>query len=348
MINRLVLATVLVGVSLLTLGIGSGSARQDGGLVLFQNNPILAVGVADDWDSGYVAAGDVLFYDGLYHMFYQGSTKAFIDPISIGHATSPDGYIWTKDEANPVLVPGQADAMNPYASLIVNTVLVEDGVWTMYFTVHPATGTFNSSQVRRAVAESPGGPWVVEPNPVIESGASRRWDTDVVVWPYVVPADQGYHMYYIGCCARGPVGGLALSPDGDTWTKYDDPATDERAFAESDAVLLLGDTGTWDHGFLNAFDAWHDENGWHMLYNAGDQQEFGYGYASSADGITWTKSASNPLRIETVPTQASPAFEGLIAVAPSDMEDTYFVYGDFALDGVASEINLALWTPPVD
>lgn len=70
-------------------------------------NPVLPVGAASDWDAVAAIVGSVIFEDGLYHMWYHGTSG---DPFSggkIGYATSPDGVNWTKDALNnPILAGG--------------------------------------------------------------------------------------------------------------------------------------------------------------------------------------------------------------------------------------------------
>lgn len=54
------------------------------------------------WEDGYVGAPCVIRVDDGYVMYFGGGRGA-----GIGRADSPDGIVWTKHEANPVLVPDQ-------------------------------------------------------------------------------------------------------------------------------------------------------------------------------------------------------------------------------------------------
>ncbi len=73
------------------------------------NNPVLTVGAAGEWDAVAAMAGSVLFEDGLYHMWYHGTTGNAFSDWEIGYATSPDGINWTKDTLNnPIMSGGPA------------------------------------------------------------------------------------------------------------------------------------------------------------------------------------------------------------------------------------------------
>ncbi|MDD8025168.1 MAG: FlgD immunoglobulin-like domain containing protein [Acidobacteriota bacterium] len=89
----------------------------------YAGNPILspAEGSPLPWDGYSVDTPDV-HYDGrLYHMYYRGWRREA--GISwIGHATSPDGLVWTRDAGNPILVtssvPGAWDSFQIYRSRV--------------------------------------------------------------------------------------------------------------------------------------------------------------------------------------------------------------------------------------
>jgi hypothetical protein len=148
--------------------------------------------------------------------------------------------------------------------------------------------------VQRATASEPTGPWAIEENILFEHGSRRDWDENWIALDSVVRAADGYHVYY-GSNDRGS--GLMTSPDGITWTKYNDPETDQAVFRNSDPVFGLGETDQWDEGFVNGATVWLSDNGWEMVYFGGpsgqpnDGSALGLGYATSEDGITWTRQA---------------------------------------------------------
>lgn len=62
--------------------------------------PLLALGMSGSFDEIGVETPSVVFFGGEYHMYYTGvGIGGLGGPLSIGHATSPDGLTWTKDAA---------------------------------------------------------------------------------------------------------------------------------------------------------------------------------------------------------------------------------------------------------
>ena len=81
--------------------------------------------------------------------------------------------------------------------------------------------------------------------------------------------------------------GYATSPDGITWTK------------SASYVLDVGATGTWDYKLIQAPSVMFDgaSGKYRMWYTGSNVTVLRTGYAESADGITWTKSASYVLDV---------------------------------------------------
>ncbi len=88
-----------------------GHAVSDDGYTwrVSSNQPVIGLGSSSSWKSQSTAAPDVILIDGTYHMWYSGRAKTQPDDWRIGHATSPDGLIWTDDLNNPVFGLGAAD-----------------------------------------------------------------------------------------------------------------------------------------------------------------------------------------------------------------------------------------------
>jgi predicted GH43/DUF377 family glycosyl hydrolase len=84
----------------------------------YANNPVLRLGGDFDWDNGEIAAPSVLWSGAQFEMWYQGYSRGTLQHY-IGHATSSDGYTWTKDALNPV-------------------VGLEAGVWDSYSVFYPS------------------------------------------------------------------------------------------------------------------------------------------------------------------------------------------------------------------
>lgn len=307
-----------------------------------EQNPVLSVGEDGTWDSVSVRFPHVLFHDGLYHMFYTAFTDIAM-PQAIGYATSEDGITWTRYENNPIL---EGSGNGNFDDFGVNrpVVMVEDdGTWVMYYNGNSAPGVppFGKG-IGRATAPSPTGPWTRSETPVLEAGAARRWDGAFIFPDSVLKTDEGYVMYYSATGGSQGMVGMATSPDGITWTKYDDPATTERAFDTSDPVLPGGESGSWDGEQSWGAGVQITERGWEMTYTGGATLDGVYraqvGYAYSDDGIHWTKYANNP--IVSIDSNLT-LFTSLLV-----HDGTYYVYYGLAPgnNNPITEANLAMGT----
>ncbi|HNB54977.1 MAG TPA: hypothetical protein PK530_23710, partial [Anaerolineales bacterium] len=110
------------------------------------------------------------------------------------------------------------------------------------------------------------------------------WDGNGVRYPMIVQDGGTYKMWFTGIELNGPGRiGYATSPDGITWTK-----------SPSNPVLDVGAPGEWDENGLEApFVIQESPTSYKMWYSG-----FGgcaIGYATSSDGINWTKYAGNPV-----------------------------------------------------
>jgi len=79
--------------------------QPEGPWQIHQGNPVMRQGEWSEWDSGGYSEAEVLYHEGLFHMFY-GGAKLYEPRIatreSIGYAYSPDGIHWTQYGGNPV------------------------------------------------------------------------------------------------------------------------------------------------------------------------------------------------------------------------------------------------------
>lgn len=328
-----------------TQGITASALAQDGtGLVLVADSPVFGLGEADAWDSGLVAVGTVVVDEGVFHLFYDGASADHPMSTAIGHATSPDGINWTRDAANPILTPDAVNANRAPSNLTALSVVRDGDTWIMYFFAYAAPGNVSGIQMRRATASSLDSPWTIEADPIVFGpGSARQWDSNVDSINVSV-TDEGFVMYYDGCCGQGHNFGRATSPDGITWTKYNDPATTERAFADSDPVYF-STPDQWNH-YIAAVNVLQTETGWAMIYQGvpKDSSQFGVGYATSVDGISWTDYADNPLFVG--PLLTSNPFDRLRSSVIVD--STLMVFFDPAWDSDISGVYLATWTLPTE
>jgi predicted GH43/DUF377 family glycosyl hydrolase len=121
-------------------------------------------------------------------------------------------------------------------------------------------------------------------NPVLDIGPAGAFDDVSVTEVCVIRDGTSYKMWYTGNDG-GPIG-LATSPDGVNWTKH-----------AANPVFGFGAQGTWD-----AFEVDDPyvlkEGGVYRMWYGGEDGLSGsssIGYATSADGVAWTRHEANPV-----------------------------------------------------
>jgi predicted GH43/DUF377 family glycosyl hydrolase len=134
--------------------------------------------------------------------------------------------------------------------------------------------------------------------PVMQEGLPGSWDHHIVGWPTVVIVNDTCRMWYVGGSDEIVAQiGYATSTDGINWTKY-----------ENNPVVRVGTAGSWDSTWVYSPCVIYNGSAFTMWYTGaiGDYTDFnpwemGVGYATSTDGINWTKHASNPVFKENTP-----------------------------------------------
>lgn len=160
-------------------------------------NPVLETGESGSWDDTQVfpAAGSVVFDGAIYHLWF-GGVKVN-GAYAIGHATSLDGIIWTKDVSNPVMDPGASNAWDS-GGVVPGTVLFDGTTYHAWYSGH--SGNF---RYRVGYATSPDGvEWTRETpaQPVLDFGEIGNWDAEQA-WNASVHWDSvasTYKMWYNG------------------------------------------------------------------------------------------------------------------------------------------------------
>jgi hypothetical protein len=99
--------------------------------------------------------------------------------------------------------------------------------------------------------------------------------------------------------------GMATSPDGLVWTKYDDPTTTAAPYAHSDPILEVDGNGTTNYFAAWALDVAQTDQGWEMFFSTTCPESTSpgcptfIGYATSADGLHWRTYRSPEMAILT-------------------------------------------------
>jgi beta-1,2-mannobiose phosphorylase / 1,2-beta-oligomannan phosphorylase len=193
--------------------------------------------------------------------------KVASSPIVAGGETSGG---WVKHEANPVLGGSLGTVFDV-------SLLEENGVLRMWFSWRPKDSI--------ALVESADGVHWSAPIIVLGPDTSSGWE-DTVNRPVVVKRADGYHMWYTGQTRHFSWIGYATSQDGVAWQR----ASTKPVLTPDlpwEKVAVMCPHVIWDAS----------EAVFKMWYSGGEQYEpDAIGYATSADGLTWSKRSAPVFR----------------------------------------------------
>ena len=198
-------------------------------------------------------------------------------PAKAAEQGTPDARTaagWVKSEKNPVLGGALGTCFDV-------TVLREGDGYRMWFSWRPKASV--------ALVESKDGfHWSA---PVIVLGPNKEsgWE-DAINRPAVIKQGGIYHMWFTGQVNAGEDNGhsaigYATSIDGVTWKRMSDKP-------------VLSPAQSWEKVAVMCPDViWDDEAKlYKMWYSGGEQREpDDIGYATSSDGLVWTKLEGNPI-----------------------------------------------------
>ncbi len=176
---------------------------------------------------------------------------------------------WVKHPGNPVLG-------GKLCTCFDIAVLREGDLYRMYFSWRPKKSV--------ALAESRDGASWSEPEIVLGPEKSTGWEDDMNR-PVVVKRDDGYHLWYTGQAKGKSWIGYATSADGKAWKRMS-------------AKPVLSAERPWEKAAVMCPHVIWDAEAklWRMWYSGGEQYEpDAIGYATSPDGLAWTKLEANPV-----------------------------------------------------
>ncbi len=123
-------------------------------------------------------------------------------------------------------------------------------------------------------------------NPVLSGGGDAAWDAHVFMPMVLFNSDSNrFEMWYGGSDLAWKLPysfGFASSKDGINWTKYGPP-------------VMTADAGTWEEKKLQVPAVIRENGQYKMWYGGIRAYKGGIGYATSPDGIHWTKHPGNPV-----------------------------------------------------
>jgi beta-1,2-mannobiose phosphorylase / 1,2-beta-oligomannan phosphorylase len=220
-------------------------------------------------------------------------------------AETADPGTWQKSAANPVLRHDLALSANyDHFTISDPCVLQDEGLYKMWYTAGGYTPPDPENHCSIAYATSTDGIHWGKSNlsPVLNNDQSS-WDAYAVETVSVLAdseadAAERYKMWYAGRTKPYEDGGpaydigYAVSPDGIRWNKVGGAP-----------VLSRGGSNEWDNSFLEGPTVIKDGSVYKMWYAGFDAVADGQstdgkvsiGYATSVDGIVWTKYERNPV-----------------------------------------------------
>jgi hypothetical protein len=199
-------------------------------------NAVFDVGAAGKFDDVHVSSPNVVYNGSMYHMWYRGYDGS---NWRIGYATSSDGVTWTRqNNGNAVLDLGAGGSWDETHVMIPIVYKLGKEYWMCYVGYSATSGKF-----RIGVAFCKSGDGInwqkYSGNPVIQEGSAGEWD-DARVFFIGFYWDQGvFYVLYAGISNTGNDYqiGIAYSPNGQVFTKYD-----------ANPVFPASATSTdWDH-----------------------------------------------------------------------------------------------------
>jgi predicted GH43/DUF377 family glycosyl hydrolase len=232
------------------------------------SNPVFTNARSPQLPNAGVASSFLLYIDGKYKMWY---TNWYGNSIfDVQYAESSDGINWTGMSNNPVIKAGQFGNQNSFG-VYGGPVIYENGQYKMFFTAIPSD---NSDSYIGLATSADGISWNNAIIPIISEPGKK------LVADAVIKNDGRYYLYYSYTNYLTNDWGISLSisTDGINWNRY--------------AEKIMDVTPGWELPGLHFPTVIYLNNEYKMIYGSLSCQDFGY--ATSPDGLNWTKSNINP------------------------------------------------------
>jgi len=305
-------------------------------------NGRLPTGTSGKGDEAIVEIGSIIKDGDIYKMWYSGMDDMGTTSFRIYYATSQDGITWTKYDNT---IPTNSDTTGTNGRIPLGTsgkgdekevkspsVIIDNGTYKMWYSGEDVVG----GNSRIYYATSPDGlTWTKYDNTIpsnsdttsisgrVSLGTSGKGDEDDAIAPSVIKDGSTYKMWYTGSSAGGNSRiYYATSPDGLTWTKYDNSIPANSDTTSTNGRVPLGTSGKGDDEYAFAPSVIKDESTYRMWYS-GNNEIY---YATSSDGLIWTKyDNSIPVKSDTTGTN------GRIPSGTSGMAGSEFLSGSSVL-----------------
>ncbi|MBI3366790.1 alpha/beta fold hydrolase [Candidatus Roizmanbacteria bacterium] len=224
--------------------------------VKYPQNPVITV-VVNTWYSQHVASPTVLYENGVYRMWFQGHNGS---TWQIGSAQSNDGIHWDVSSQSQIAASGDG------LGVVEPSIIKNGSIYQMWYHEY----TQNESRIRYATSLD-GISWTIFPQ-VVLSKVSDGWENTGPTNPAVFFENNEYKMWYAAAGNGSPWKlGYATSPDGTTWTRYQNsPLT----------IPTLG--------FIGGPSIMKLDGMYHMWYHTGSGLNSDIYHVISNDGLSWT------------------------------------------------------------
>jgi hypothetical protein len=215
-------------------------------------------------------------------------------------------------------------------------IIRKDSVWVLYYNASETALFGPGPFIGMVTSKELTGPWEGRDEPVLARGHRSEWDGGYIFPNSILKMEDGsYRLYYTaGKNFPNPVSyiGMATSIDGRNWRKYNDPATNEHPYKDSDPLVFTDhrkkriDQYSWS-AYVNK-----TPSGFEMYYssviNDGKDEIVEIEYASSMDGIHWVKYSLKPVYgIKDDPLAVRKTLEFPTLVRRNTVSFMYFDYG---------------------
>ncbi|MCA9232361.1 MAG: hypothetical protein KDA57_17060 [Planctomycetales bacterium] len=239
--------------------------------------PVVQLGEPGAFDDTHLLAPCVGFENGLYRMWYCGSSGKVAERVyHLGLASSDDGKSFQRLASHPVFSFGDDQHSILTPAMLRNSrgeVIREDGQLRMWFSATHFAGPTGLHTLHETNS-SDGVAWS-EPSPP---------QLDHVYAPTILKEDTIYRMWYVDVSTSPWLIRHAESPDGKHWQVRPQPVLvidqaweQSRLFypyvVKADGVYLM----------------------WYGSYWNDHPQQTALGFAASSDGLEWIKHPQNPV-----------------------------------------------------
>lgn len=197
--------------------------------------------------------------------------------------TPTDSSAWGNPAAwIPVAVPG---AHEPF-------IMLEGGTYKMWYNKTPSTAYRTSAD---------GVNWSAET--LCTFDVTKAWDGDRIT-PMIIKDGNTYKMYYNANEGNGSYYiAYATSTNGTSWVEPQnlDKVVDKSGSKNNNLVLKQGGVGEWDgyqagEALYSSYVVKNSYGSYEMWYSGtNNASTYKIGYASSSDGISWSRYAYNPV-----------------------------------------------------